>query len=176
MSLIDKQFNKMVPHAALWLMLGSILTLAAAYVFQYGFHYYPCDLCYLQRYPYMGVAALGALYLVLEGNRTDFTTSLVGKLLLAIMVAALYYDGGVAVYHVGVEQKWWQGPTACTSTIDMTLTGEELLKAIQNAPIIKCDEVQWSLFGLSMAAYNAIIAFSMALFGSAAWIKTVRQG
>ena len=171
--MIKRLFNSMYPHASLWLMLGSILTLAAAYVFQYGFHYAPCDLCYLQRYPYMVTAALGAIFLVLEGNKENFRFSSLGMAILGLMIIALFYDAGVAIYHVGVEQKWWQGPSECSSTIDMTLTGEALLEAIMNAPLVKCDEVQWSLFGVSMAGYNAIIALSLASFGTASFLKNM---
>jgi disulfide bond formation protein DsbB len=157
------------------LLFASVLTLATAYVFQYGFGYHPCDLCYLQRYPYMGVIAIAALGLFLDSQNDDKPRSnfLAIAILLAV-ISLLFYDAYVAAFHVGVEQKWWQGPTSCSSTIDTTLTGEALLEQIMKAPVVNCGDIQWELFGISMAGYNFLMALSLGLFGTFNLVKCVK--
>jgi disulfide bond formation protein DsbB len=79
-------------------------------------------------------------------------------------------SAGLAGYHVGVEQHWWESP-ACAAGGDIgALSAQELLAQIRGAPIVRCDEVAWSLFGLSMAAWNALASLGLgALFAAAAW-------
>jgi disulfide bond formation protein DsbB len=71
-------------------------------------------------------------------------------------------SGGIGVYHAGVEAGIFEGITQC-SAVDASGTAEDVLNRIMNAPIIRCDQVQWSLFGISMAGWNAILSISSAL-------------
>ncbi|MEO5809816.1 MAG: disulfide bond formation protein B, partial [Sphingomicrobium sp.] len=84
------------------------------------------------------------------------------RALTGLAAAAIAISGAIGVYHVGVEQKWWEGITVCTATGAATL--EDLMKV----PLIRCDQVQWSLFGVSLAGWNAL--FSL---GGAAVIFTL---
>ena len=72
---------------------------------------------------------------------------------LAILVAGLI--GG---YHAGVEYKWWEGLTTCSSTAAGTS-----IEDILNAPLIRCDEAQWTLFGISLAGYDFLISTATAI-------------
>jgi hypothetical protein len=67
----------------------------------------------------------------------------------------------------GIEYGWWQGFTACTGGLGSGQTAEELRATIENAPIVRCDEPAFKLFGLSMAGYNFL--YALALAGFAAW-------
>jgi len=69
---------------------------------------------------------------------------------------------GIAFYHAGVEQHWWEGPTTCTSQGIAGLSGEDLMAQIMDAPIVRCDEIPWSMFGLSMAAWNGVVSLGLA--------------
>ena len=65
---------------------------------------------------------------------------------------------GLGIYHSGVEQKWWEGPTTCTSgSISGVKTGD-LLTKIMNAPVIHCDQIAWEMWHLSMASWNAVLS------------------
>ena len=64
-------------------------------------------------------------------------------------------------YHFGIEMKFWKGPEECSSNIDFS---KDLLTYLLNKATIKCDEVMFSVFGLSLAAWNAILSFGMFLF------------
>lgn len=70
---------------------------------------------------------------------------------------------GLGVFHSGVERGWWEGPTSCTSGDISGLSPEQLMEQIMSAPLVRCDEIVWSLFGLTMANWNAL--FSLGLFG-----------
>ncbi|MCJ9428429.1 disulfide bond formation protein B [Kordiimonas marina] len=134
--------------------LAALVILGSAYGFQAA-GYAPCDLCWLQRYPYMAIIPIAFIAHFIKAPVKPVLI-LLGLLFLA--------DAGIAAYHVGVEQKWWQGPTECTASGLLSDDPAEALKAIMNAPLVRCDEIAWSLFGISMAGYNFIVALGLALF------------
>ena len=68
---------------------------------------------------------------------------------------------------MGVEQGWWEGTSGCGS-ISTTDDLAALRAQIMNAPIVRCDEVAWSLFGISMAGYNVLYSLAAAAMCAAA--------
>ena len=124
--------------------------LGGAYLSQYAFGLYPCEMCWWQRYAHFAALALAALALIQPGQRV-----LVWLAALAILVGGL-----LGAYHAGVEYGWWQGFTACTSEV---VIGDDPLSDILNAPMIRCDQVQWSLLGISLAGFNFLISVPAAL-------------
>ncbi|MCF2904020.1 disulfide bond formation protein B [Octadecabacter sp. CECT 8868] len=136
---------------------GSFALLAGAFMFQF-MGYPPCKMCLWQRYPHAVVIVIGILAVLLGRLQTQ----------LAILGAiAALITGGIGLYHTGVERDWWEGPTSCTG--GGALSGDLLSTDI--APIVMCDDVVWSLLGLSMASYNALISFGLA----AIWIAAARR-
>ena len=75
----------------------------------------------------------------------------------------MFVSSILAFYHVGVEQKYWPGPNSCTNSSIEGLTTDQLLDQIMNAPLVRCDEVVWDLFGISMAGWNVLISFCLFL-------------
>ncbi len=71
-------------------------------------------------------------------------------------------SGLIAIYHSGVERKIFEGPDTCTSNPVGNLTPEQLLEQIMAAPLVRCDEIPWELFGLSMANYNIFASLGIA--------------
>ena len=124
--------------------------LGGAYIGQYAFHLVPCEMCWWQRYAHF--AAFGIAVLALLRPSMQLLTWLAG---LAILIGGL-----LGAYHAGVEYGWWEGLTACTSE---TALGDNPLDAIMNAPLIRCDRAQWSLFGISLAGFNFLISVPAAL-------------
>lgn len=120
--------------------------LGGALLSQYAGGLYPCEMCYWQRWPH-GAAILLALAAIFSPIGSPRTRALV---LLAALAIAL--SGAIGVYHAGVELGYWQGITQCTAT------GATSLEDILRVPLVRCDQVQWSLFGISMAGWNAIIS------------------
>jgi len=121
------------------------LLLAGAYVGQYGFGLYPCEMCWWQRWPHFAAVALALLSTVAQPRRVW----------IALAALAILVSGGIGAFHAGVEYGWWEGLTAC-ATLDSG--GGDPLDAIMNAPLVRCDEVAWSLFGISLAGWNFLVS------------------
>jgi disulfide bond formation protein DsbB len=130
--------------------------LAGAYGSEIWGGLYPCEMCWWQRYAHFAAFGLALLSLLLA-RAPDRGRSFVWLAALAMLVS-----GGIGVYHAGVEAGIFEGLTRCTSTAS-GLTGEDLLKEIMAAPIVRCDQVQFSFLGISMAGWNAILSLSSAL-------------
>jgi disulfide bond formation protein DsbB len=148
---------------------ASLLALTAAFMLQYWGGLEPCSLCYLQRYPYYAVIPLSGLaYLfAYEVPRNSYT-----NLFMLLCSLAMFTGAGIAAYHVGIEYSWWAGPDACTSSVAGSGSIEKELLAIQQAAIVRCDEVQWSLFGVSMAGYNFITSIFL---GTLSWFAALKK-
>lgn len=139
--------------------LGSALLLAGAFVFQM-LGYAPCKMCIWQRYPHAIAAALGLIAFFVP----------VPALLMLGALAALT-TGGIGIYHVGVEQGWWEGPSSCTSSAIGDLSAADLMNQIMSAPLVRCDDIAWSLAGISMAGWNALLSFALA----GLWVYVLRS-
>jgi len=140
---------------ALALLVPAAL-LGGAYAFQYWGRLVPCEMCWWQRYPHMAALAF-ALAALLAGRLPDRGRSFVWLAALAIAVS-----GGLGVYHAGVELHFWQGLTQCSQTSGGA-GGGDLLNSLMDTPLVRCDEVQWSWLGISMAGWNAILSLTGAL-------------
>ena len=153
------------------LLLGSGGLLLGALGFQYIGDLTPCPMCHVQRWPHIAVVVLAVLALVLMQGRAR------GWMLLLI-AAALLTTAGVGLYHAGVELKWWAGPGTCSgdgSFDPSKITAGSLKDMIGKAPPARCDAIPWSLFGISMAGYNAIISLLMALFALTAGARALKR-
>ena len=134
------------------LALGVPLALlGGALLSEYVGKLYPCEMCWWQRYPH-GVAillALGAVLSPLSAPRT--------RVLTVLAALAIAVSGAIGLFHAGVEYKWWEGLTTCTAG------GAMSLEDIMAVPLIRCDQVQWSLAGISLAGFNALFSLGGAL-------------
>ena len=158
-----------VSSAAFLIAAVGAATIAGAWYFQLVVGLVPCELCYAQRIPYYVAIPLA---LLLGFFARDSRRAGLARLLLLLLAAILAYGAGLAVYHAGVEWKWWAGPTTCTSA--GTAAGGSLLSQMQGVRVVPCDVVQWTFLGLSLAGYNALIAGALtlyALFAAAAAAK-----
>lgn len=147
-------FNAISPKLfAVFIGGMSALALGGALIGQYGFGLHPCDLCIYQRIPFILNIVLGLVgYFWLSQH----------KLLITVSGILFVINSGIALFHSGVERKWWAGLTGC-STPDMSGSIEDLLKRIHETDVVRCDEIPWSLFGLSMANYNVVFCLGMGI-------------
>jgi disulfide bond formation protein DsbB len=140
------QFRRHLPLAALLLALAPLAVALAA---QYLGGLAPCPLCHWQRYPYVVAALLAAAGL--------FAAERPARLLVALAGLAILASAGIAAFHVGVEQKWWEGTAGCAGSIDFSgMTVEEMQQALEQTAPVRCDEPAWTFLGISMAGYNLI--------------------
>lgn len=159
--------DRLTRNAPWLLSLAALAVLSAALYFEHALDYAPCKLCHWQRAPYY--AALPVFLLPLLFGKTAVKPAL-------LLFAALFaIDAGIAGFHVGVEQKWWQGPSTCTASgfLDDPMAA---LKQILEAPIVRCDEISWSFLDLSMAYWNMLIALALAALSLIALSRTGRRG
>lgn len=142
--------------AALLMLAGSIGVIGGAWLFQYVGGLEPCELCLIERWPYYTGIPLLVFASVAHRHR---------KIALPVLfiAAALFLAGaGVSSYHVGVEQHWIAGPTACTSPTAEAGSIEALRAQLMHQEPVRCDVVQWSLFGVSLAGLNLIASLVLA--------------
>ena len=146
---------------ALTAAAGSAALLIAALGFQ-ALGYAPCELCILQRWPHLAAVVTGLLIWRLGFSRW---------LALLGVIAALTATG-LAIYHAGVEMKLWLGPQHCSGGVSglAQMSTQDLMTALEAAPVVRCDEIAWSLFGISMAGWNAIISAGL----SGLWLAALR--
>lgn len=146
------------PSHVPWLTAGfSFAALCLAWLAEFGFGLAPCHLCLLQRDAYWAAIALSAAAICL-GARSRWRA-----VLLAMVGAAFLAGAGIALYHVGVEQQWWAGSGECVGAT-AGLSGGDLEAAIMSAPVTRCDDVAFALFGISMAGYNVLLSLALAAF------------
>ncbi|MEG8044894.1 disulfide bond formation protein B [Sphingomonas aerolata] len=118
---------------------------------------YPCEMCHWQRWPHYSAVLLAAATFVVPQRSLRASLVLVAALLIGI-------SGAIGLFHAGVEYHWWNGITACTTTVSMAgTTPAERLAAIMNAPMVRCDSAQWTLAGISLAGFNAIFSLGGAI-------------
>jgi len=157
--------EKLDLYAAPLVGLAAILMLAGAYGFEYLGDLPPCELCWWQRYAHMAAipVALMAAALDMPARKTEPGGSIYAALAFFLLALIFATGTGIAAFHVGVEQDWWEGPTACTT---LTLEGslEDMFNTLVKAPVVRCDDIAWSLFGISMAGYNGLISLGLALY------------
>ena len=144
---------------------GSLALLLGAWAFEFIGGLAPCKLCYWQRWPHIAAVVVGVLatatalrWIPLVGAAAALTTAVIG------------------VYHTGVEQAWWPGPSSCSGGGDLSsLSGADLLSLDGPSGVVMCDQVAWSMLGLSMASWNAVASICLAVLWIAAAARTNRQ-
>ena len=143
--------------AGIALIGTGMLGFALGSQFLYGLS--PCELCIYQRWPWLAAIVLG---LAAAGAARHKTLQTV---LLVLMSLSLLGNAGLASFHVGVEQHWWEGLASCMGNLPQTDSIEALRAKLLATPTASCSEVSWSLFGISMAGYNLLICLALGLFG-----------
>ena len=129
--------------------------LGGALASQYLGGLHPCEMCYWQRWPHGAAIILAALAF------TSSADSPRARNLTLLAALAIIVSGIIGVYHAGVEAKIFEGFTTCTG-LPRGLSAAEMLQRIQHAPLVRCDQIQWSFLGISMAGWNAIISLGSA--------------
>jgi len=136
-----------VRTARLLALILPVVLLAGAYVSQYIFGLYPCEMCLWQRWPHFAAIALAGIAFFLRPVR----------LFVALAAGGILTSGLIGGFHAGVEYGWWEGVTSCAAAIPVA-PGESALDAIMNAPLVRCDEPAWTLLGISLAGFNFLIS------------------
>ena len=141
---------------ALFMSAAAILT---ALGFEYLAGYEPCELCLQQRYAYYAtVPLLFATLIVLSAGQATAATALF--FLASLMFLA---NGGLGVYHAGIEWNFWTGPASCSGGALKPLATGSLMKELTAKPVVACGLVQGRFLGLSFAGWNVIASIALVI-------------
>ena len=136
------------------ILIFSVFALIAAYFIQYILGHKPCNLCLIERLPYISSIILTLLSLILK----KFEKIIFILLALIFMSATI-----ISFYHFGIEQGFFQESLVCNSNNEINnLNKENLLKELQKITT-SCKDVYFRLFGLSLATINTIISFILSV-------------
>jgi disulfide bond formation protein DsbB len=134
----------------------STTMLVSAFYLQYFKNLPPCDLCITQRWFHAFILLYSlTFYIIMKTKKLPLTLVILG-------LALVWISSGLAgMYHFGIELKLWTGPEACSSNL---IFSKDLLKDLLNKSPIKCDEIMFSILGISLAGWNAIVSSIIFLF------------
>ena len=130
----------------------SFFSLVAALYLEYILGFKPCILCIYQRIPY-AIAILISLTAFLIGNRN-----------ILLIILGLTFLAGILLsgYHVSIEKGVIEPLFSCTGENIKALEKEEILKSLNNIQP-DCKDVDFSIFGVSLATLNFIISFVLTI-------------
>lgn len=149
--------------AAAVVFVVGLLTIGGFFFFQYVMDLPPCPLCLEQRVAFYVSVPLAALLCLGAAHGAARKVLVLGFLAIA---AVMLWNTGLAVYHAGIEWKFWPGPQDCTGRINFSSPGD-VLKQLQNTSLVRCDQAAWRFLGLSLAGWN--VPLSLGLAGVALW-------
>ena len=132
------------------ILIFSILSLSSAYFIEYMLNHKPCNLCLMQRYPYLGSIILIPLIFIFDKFE---------KLIFYLILLLFIFGSIVSFYHVGIEQGYFSETFVCDiMSEESNLSKDGLLKQLQASTPISCKEVTFRLLGLSLATINTILS------------------
>ena len=144
-----------------------LFAIGAALNFQYNFGLLPCELCIWQRIPYFITIFTGFGALL-------FIPSMAGRIFILLAAISMIVEFGIALFHSGVERKLWKGLETCSGSAGNLSLDNLSSNGINNASFVKCNEITWDLFGLSMANYNIILSLILALIFFRAYYLSIK--
>ena len=132
----------------------SILSLSIAYFIQYVLGHKPCNLCIIERIPYIAAIILISLIFILNKYQIIISSLILIFFILGILVS---------FYHFGIEQGFFNESFVCNLGNSQPLNKEELLNQLKKAKIVSCKDVTFRFFGLSLATINTVISLILSV-------------
>ena len=138
------------------LFILSILILGTAFIIEYFLGYIPCNLCKIERIPY----GLSIIILILNYNFKE------NQIFYSVLLMLVFsFSIIISIYHLGIEQGFFDESAVCASKNLNLLTKEEILKSF-NELSISCKDVAFKIFGFSLTSYNIIMSILMFLLST----------
>ena len=144
------------------ILVFSILSLSIAYFIQYALGHKPCNLCIIERIPYIASIILISLI---------FIISKFEKIISSIILIFFIFGAVVSFYHFGIEQSFFSESLICELSNNNPLNKEDLLNQLKKAEIVSCKDVTFRFLGLSLATINTIISIIL----SGIMIKVIKN-
>ncbi len=133
-------------RVAMGVGIGALALLLGALGFQYLGGIKPCEMCHWQRWPHIAAAIIGLIGVKFAKDEA--------RLLAWAVVGFVVLSGLIGLYQSGMQWGILPGPASCS--------GHRFVLGSNDIPDVQCDVVTWSLFGLSLATYNALFSFLIA--------------
>ena len=138
--------NKLILNG---ILAFSILSLSIAYFIQYVLGHKPCNLCIIERIPYIAAIILISLIFILNKYQ---------KIISSLILIFFIFGAVVSFYHFGIEQGFFSESLVCDLGNSRPLNKEELLNQLKKAEIVSCKDVTFRFLGLSLATINTVIS------------------
>ena len=140
------------------IFLISIFAVITAFIAEYGFNLFPCEMCLKQRYPYYFIIIIFIFFYFIN-KKYLFWFNILGEL-------ALFYGLFYSAWHVGIEQKIFEVSTTCSYNLSNNSSAENLKQQILNQDIVSCGEISWTIFGFSAATLNMLLIVFLLFFNT----------
>ena len=147
-----------IRYWAIIAFLFSVIAISIALAAEYIFDILPCKMCLNQRYPYY--------FIIIAFTLCYFFNKMSTIWLYILTELAVLYGLFYSVWHVGIEKNLLSGPSSCAEKFEETNSIENLKEQILDQAIVSCNEVTWSLLGLSAATLNSLLMFLFLLFNT----------
>ena len=144
------------------ILVFSILSLSIAYFIQYVLGHKPCNLCIIERIPYIAAIILISLIFIL--NRYQ-------KIISSLILIFFIFGTVVSFYHFGIEQGFFSESLVCDLGNSQPLNKEDLLNQLKKTEIVSCKDVTFRFLGLSLATINTVISLIL----SGIMIKVIKN-
>ena len=142
-------FNLKVEHYLGIILLISSVSIISAYFIEYALGYQPCNLCLIERIPYV-------LCIILIIVSYKYKKS--QKFLILLLILTFIFSFLISVYHFGIEQGLFQESSLCAIKNNSNIISKEELLKILNEKTISCKDVTFRVFGLSLTSVNILVS------------------
>ena len=150
--------NYIIRYWGVILFFLCVVAISSALIAEYFFHILPCQMCLNQRYPYYFIISIFVVFY--------FITKKPNIWLYILTELSVLYGLFYSVWHVGIEQNLLTGPSSCSRKLEKANSVGDLKEQILNQSIINCNEITWSIFGLSAATLNSLLLFFLLLINT----------
>ena len=131
------------------LIFLSFIALSFAYFVEFVLGHEPCNLCKIERIPYIGSIIL--ISFLIFTNKWE-------KIILSITLLLFIFGSVTSIYHIGIEQGVFSESLLCELGLNTNIQNpDDLLKSLEKTPI-SCKDVTFRIFGLSLATFNAFLS------------------
>jgi disulfide bond formation protein DsbB len=136
------------------ILVFSIFALIAAYFIQYVLGHQPCNLCLIERVPYVLAIIIITLNFILKKYE---------KICLILLTLIFVFATLLSFYHFGIEQGFIKESLVCElNTLNNNITAEEILNELKKKTI-SCKDVTFKFIGVSLATINTIISLILSV-------------
>ena len=146
------------------ILLGiSITAIVIALIAENIFNILPCKMCIYQRYPYYGLIIISLIFILLKYRN---------NLLYYFSCEILLISGVIlSLWHLGVEYNFIPGPSGCSYSVENIENQKDLKTFILENPIVACNEINWTFYGVSMVLINFVFQLAILIINSIYLIK-----